>query len=129
MSSPEYFITFCFLLLALLWIALIAYLTVRGAYEANNSNIKTSIVAFVLAILVIIAGIAGWHYITNQPGWEFLKTPVCAQCNSAVDSDEKFCGQCGATLTPNHPICEHCDAPCEPTDKYCSECGQKIAVE
>ena len=52
--------------------------------------------------------------------------PHCPQCNFALESKARFCGQCGYHLSMRIPSCPLCRAPLEPTSKFCGECGSKV---
>lgn len=128
MSSPEYFITFVFLFLFLAWLGAISWLMVSGATKCSQEHIKAGITCFILAILVMIAGITSWYHVSHQPGWEFLKTPVCAECSKPVTSKDNFCSHCGAEVELKLE-CENCSAVYEADDKFCSQCGHSIKEE
>lgn len=128
MSSQEYFITFVFLFLFLAWIGAISWLMVSGATKFGQDNTKSGLLCFVLAIVVTIAGITSWYHVSNQPGWEFLKTPVCAECSKPVTSKDNFCSNCGAEVELKRE-CDNCSSTYEAGDKYCAECGTSIPKE
>ena len=128
MSSQEYFITFVFLFLFLAWIGAISWLMVGGATKCSQDNTKSGILSFVLAIVVMIAGITSWYHVSNQPGWEFLKTPTCTECSKPITSEDNFCSHCGAEIKLEFE-CENCKSEYEAGDKYCSECGTAIPQE
>ena len=49
----------------------------------------------------------------------------CPNCNSAVDSDAKFCMSCGAKI--KH--CTNCGSCLNIDDKFCGKCGYKFSEE
>ena len=68
----------------------------------------------------------------------------CAECNSTIPYDAKFCprcghqqlifqecSNCGKNLTPNAKFCSRCGRPAEekPKEKFCSECGSENLAE
>ncbi len=128
MSSVEYYVSFTFLLLAFVWLGLVSWLMIYGADHASQGKIKSSIICFVLAILVIAAGVFGWSHISRQPDWAFLKTPVCEKCNSTLEHDAQFCDHCGTSVDTEQKCCE-CNHSYDMGDQFCSNCGTKINRE
>lgn len=65
---------------------------------------------------------------------------LCPSCGSALDSESKFCQQCGLRLASNAPssvnlvdssssiICPKCSTQLNPTATFCWNCGQHIGV-
>jgi hypothetical protein len=65
---------------------------------------------------------------------------LCPSCGSALDSESKFCQQCGLSVASNAPssvklvdssssvICPKCNTQLNPTATFCWNCGQQIGV-
>lgn len=56
---------------------------------------------------------------------------ACVRCGAANPPDRRFCGQCGAPLTPPAPEmlrCAACGNPNEAGKRFCTQCGAPIAV-
>jgi class 3 adenylate cyclase len=49
----------------------------------------------------------------------------CASCGRAAKPGARFCGGCGASLTPR---CPACGAECEPDSRFCEACGASLAA-
>lgn len=123
MSSQEYTITFLFLLLMLFWIGLLAWLTVSMAHKFEEGKPKTAILCIILVLIIIVGGIIGWKYLSDQPEWEFLKTPTCAECGETLHPDDNFCKTCGLEVVDEVVKCPACNAECDTADKFCAQCG------
>jgi DNA helicase-2/ATP-dependent DNA helicase PcrA len=55
-------------------------------------------------------------------------TSVCITCNAFLETNAKFCGECGTVVQgeePNIPACHLCGAPMEEGARFCGECGSK----
>ncbi|PWT98616.1 MAG: hypothetical protein C5B53_06515 [Candidatus Melainabacteria bacterium] len=52
---------------------------------------------------------------------------TCRACRASIESDSKFCGECGALVQEQNaiPACHLCGAPMEAGAKFCGECGSK----
>jgi len=50
----------------------------------------------------------------------------CHKCNSLVEEDSKFCGNCGAAVAKTRP-CPQCRELNDPDAKFCDNCGHKFA--
>ncbi len=62
-------------------------------------------------------------------------TIVCGSCGRASPASDRFCGACGAALTPapappalaDDPLrCPHCKRAAEPGDHFCAGCGKPL---
>jgi uncharacterized membrane protein YhaH (DUF805 family)/RNA polymerase subunit RPABC4/transcription elongation factor Spt4 len=54
----------------------------------------------------------------------------CPKCDAMNSKNNKFCNNCGASLTtlvliPNEQICTNCQLKFSTDDKYCPNCGAK----
>ena len=49
---------------------------------------------------------------------------LCAKCQQENPAGAKFCGECGARLTP---ACPGCETPHRPDQPFCWECGTRLA--
>jgi class 3 adenylate cyclase/tetratricopeptide (TPR) repeat protein len=68
-------------------------------------------------------GVRGLCYTgRDDPGFNAMK---CPQCQSESPPGFKFCGQCGAKLSP---VCAGCGTENPPGFKFCGECGQPLGV-
>lgn len=50
----------------------------------------------------------------------------CARCGSLLKPGKKFCGQCGAPVTPPAPavkVCPYCGKTLSMTARFCGNCG------
>lgn len=50
---------------------------------------------------------------------------VCSSCGSELDSDDRFCGSCGATRTRT-VTCGQCGRVASGSDKFCRKCGSRL---
>jgi len=48
---------------------------------------------------------------------------VCSSCGSANPADDRFCGDCGASLLPG---CPSCGAANQPGKRFCGTCGTPL---
>jgi len=48
---------------------------------------------------------------------------VCSNCGSANPADDRFCGDCGASLVPG---CPSCGAANQPGKRFCGTCGTPL---
>jgi class 3 adenylate cyclase len=48
---------------------------------------------------------------------------VCSNCGSANPADDRFCGDCGASLLPG---CPSCGAANQPGKRFCGTCGTPL---
>lgn len=48
---------------------------------------------------------------------------TCPNCQAPIQSDDVFCGQCGATLGNRCPTCRE---PASPGDTFCMHCGTRL---
>jgi len=46
----------------------------------------------------------------------------CHKCNALIDSDARFCDQCGTALAKTKP-CPQCDELNDPDARFCDNCG------
>jgi preprotein translocase subunit YajC len=56
---------------------------------------------------------------------------VCSNCQMANESDDKFCMQCGAPLTPKAEEkvhCSNCGAEMKAGAAFCTQCGSSAAA-
>lgn len=51
------------------------------------------------------------------------KDVACVKCGSMIESDDKFCPECGS---PQVLKCEKCHSELSPKDKFCPECGTPV---
>ncbi len=51
---------------------------------------------------------------------------ACPQCGASMPATMKFCGNCGAALTPKALTCSQCGTTNPPGTKFCGNCGTKI---
>ena len=52
---------------------------------------------------------------------------ICPECGASNPADNKFCGECGATLKSKTGVCPKCGAENPPENKFCGECGALLA--
>ncbi|MBQ8806498.1 MAG: zinc ribbon domain-containing protein [Bacteroidaceae bacterium] len=128
MSPQEYFLTIIFLLLTLFWLGFVSAFIVGGAHRIEEGSWKSGVICIIVGIMIIILGVVGWHYLSNQPDWEFLKTHVCAECDAPISHSDKYCAECGYEVAVNNQ-CPECHTEYEEGDKYCAECGASIPQE
>ena len=50
---------------------------------------------------------------------------LCAKCQQENPAGAKFCGECGARLTPT---CPGCETAYRPDQNFCWECGTRLAA-
>lgn len=48
----------------------------------------------------------------------------CPNCGTSIDSNAKYCSECGAPLTAS--LCSHCGKPTNPQAKFCTYCGSVL---
>lgn len=48
---------------------------------------------------------------------------ACPKCAAVMAAGAKFCGGCGASMTPESVACIKCNAPLAVGAKFCGECG------
>jgi membrane protease subunit (stomatin/prohibitin family) len=52
---------------------------------------------------------------------------VCPKCGAKNTAGMKFCGNCGASLTPTPTVvCQSCNAENPATNKFCGNCGKPL---
>jgi len=58
-----------------------------------------------------------------------VREPVIARCPKCMAETQggKFCGECGAPLTPV-TVCSHCGTEAKDGTKFCPECGQPLGT-
>jgi RNA polymerase subunit RPABC4/transcription elongation factor Spt4 len=127
MTTQETTVAFLFLLLILLWLGLISFLTVSGAQKFEDGKYKTGVLCIFLMLVVMVSGILGWHHVSNQPEWQFLKTPTCNECHEIVSREDNFCNACGAEVNIKTALnCAECNTEYEADDKFCAHCGKEL---
>ncbi len=57
-----------------------------------------------------------------------IATVSCPKCGQAVSENSKFCGGCGADMTPKVNTCPKCSKPVSPSAKFCGECGTALSA-
>jgi tetratricopeptide (TPR) repeat protein len=50
---------------------------------------------------------------------------VCSSCGSEIDSEDSFCGSCGARRKEER-VCGSCGRVASDRDKFCRKCGSKV---
>lgn len=56
----------------------------------------------------------------------------CPACRASVPAGKKFCGECGASMTPpaaSMVACPACGKQTAASSKFCNECGAKMPAE
>jgi membrane protease subunit (stomatin/prohibitin family) len=52
---------------------------------------------------------------------------ICPKCGAKNTAGMKFCGNCGASLTPSPTVtCQNCNAENLATNKFCGTCGKPL---
>ena len=113
------------LICVLIWLTAIAVCMCFGAQRSNQDKHLSGFICFALAILLGAAGCVGWHHLSSQPQFAYLRTPICSSCNSTMRLDDKFCSQCGEAAVQN--LCIECHSEYIPGDEYCSSCGVQLS--
>ncbi len=54
-----------------------------------------------------------------------LKILNCPSCGEVLESDDKFCSNCGGKIE-HQKFCTSCGDELEPGDKFCSNCGTAV---
>ncbi len=54
-----------------------------------------------------------------------MDTIKCASCGAEVNSNSKFCSECGAKIEKNK-FCSNCGKQVSANAKFCTECGNKL---
>jgi hypothetical protein len=62
---------------------------------------------------------------TKDVNVERKQVALCPSCGKETDPSAKFCGECGATLSPA-VTCAKCGTETEAGTKFCPECGNKL---
>jgi membrane protease subunit (stomatin/prohibitin family) len=58
------------------------------------------------------------------------KVVLCPQCGSENPVGNKFCGKCGADMTPRKTVtCKNCGSQVPEGNKFCGNCGQPMSTE
>lgn len=65
---------------------------------------------------------------------EDIQNRTCSECRGSVESDEHFCGSCGASIEAQRTsardtrVCPECDAVVDGRDAFCIESGRELAA-
>jgi len=58
------------------------------------------------------------------------KVVLCPKCGSENPVGNKFCGKCGADMTPRKTVtCRNCGSQVPEGNKFCGNCGQPMSTE
>jgi predicted amidophosphoribosyltransferase len=60
--------------------------------------------------------------------WRETIRASCPECEHPLETDAKFCPNCGAKLRAA-AHCTECGAKLNPKAKFCGECGAKVDQE
>lgn len=64
----------------------------------------------------------------NQPSTQ--KVMMCPSCGSENPFGNKFCGSCGADMSPKKTVaCRHCGHQVPEDNKFCGNCGKPMITE
>jgi len=63
----------------------------------------------------------------EEKSWREGVRATCPQCSAPLQSNAKFCPECGARINEKKH-CTGCGAALEPGTKFCPECGAKSAT-
>lgn len=61
----------------------------------------------------------------GKENWSETIRATCPNCETPLQTNAKFCPECGANLKPQNE-CNECGAKITPGTKFCPECGTKI---
>ena len=56
---------------------------------------------------------------------DILNKDKCPECGELVDKGQRFCPNCGASMSGNK-ICSHCGAELAPNQRFCGKCGTPV---
>lgn len=65
----------------------------------------------------------------NAPTQSQGSQAKCAKCGASVNTDVKFCPECGNSMAPPTDKCTGCGADIKAGSKFCPECGAKQGPE
>ena len=86
-------------------------------------------------IVITGTGILASTAIGKESFWEGLKEGMtgvsetkvrCHKCNNLVDSDAKYCDQCGEAMVKSSK-CVNCGELNDPDAKFCDNCGKELS--
>ena len=125
--------------------------TIDNFFRWLKSATFVSDVIIRLVVVAIVGGIAavGWFISVPILAWYFYKKfgnarisgCRCNSCNKMNDCNDKFCINCGSSLTTTHQQgtysepkqnysngcqCKSCNANNDCNDKFCTNCGSKL---
>jgi len=73
------------------------------------------------------AAMAGEDKHLGKETWRETIRAACPKCEHPLETDAKFCPNCGAKLRAAEQ-CAKCGAKLTPDAKFCAECGEKVEL-
>lgn len=78
---------------------------------------------------VMANALQGNHQQTNSPSAPQPEKMTCPHCQALINTNAKFCGECGETVQKQKVPCNSCQAAINEDAKFCGECGAKQVTE
>ncbi|MEK4714924.1 SPFH domain-containing protein [Sporosarcina sp. FSL K6-5500] len=78
---------------------------------------------------VMAKALQGNHQQINSPSAPQPEKMTCPHCQTLINTNAKFCGECGETVQKQKVPCISCQAAINEDAKFCGECGAKQVTE